>query len=87
MTQYRSAHRCVPLPPATGDLILDVVEGRIMYVEVLHHPEPRSVEAVNSGSPDLAACGGHGENDHLPSSVGRRATPGTPHPFPPPRPA
>lgn len=36
---YGPGHRCVPLLPPRGDLILDVVDGRIMYVEVLHYPE------------------------------------------------
>ncbi|MFD1544549.1 hypothetical protein [Nonomuraea guangzhouensis] len=39
---YGPGHRCVPLLPAKGDLILDVVEGRIMYVEVLHYPKLRA---------------------------------------------
>jgi hypothetical protein len=38
---YGPGHRCVPLIPATGDLILDVVEGRIMFVEVLHYAKLR----------------------------------------------
>jgi hypothetical protein len=32
---YSAGHRCVPLMPAEGMLILDVVDGRIMYIEVL----------------------------------------------------
>ncbi|MEV6527209.1 hypothetical protein AB0M43_35285 [Longispora sp. NPDC051575] len=32
---YGPGHRCVPLLPAKGMLILDVVDDRIMYVEVL----------------------------------------------------
>ncbi|MDP9864510.1 MULTISPECIES: hypothetical protein [Streptosporangium] len=36
---YGPGHRCVPLLPPRGDLILDVVDGRIMYAEVLHYPE------------------------------------------------
>lgn len=36
---YGPGYRCVPLLPPRGDLILDVVEGRIMYVEVLHYPK------------------------------------------------
>ncbi|MFG2907860.1 hypothetical protein ACGF13_22690 [Kitasatospora sp. NPDC048286] len=32
---YGRGHRCVPLDPAEGMLVLDVVDGRIVYVEVL----------------------------------------------------
>jgi hypothetical protein len=32
---YGQGHRCVPLLPSEGMLVLDVVFGRIMYVEVL----------------------------------------------------
>ena len=32
---YGPGHRCVPLSPAEGMLVLDVVDGRIVYVEVL----------------------------------------------------
>ncbi|MEV0405952.1 hypothetical protein [Actinoallomurus sp. NPDC050550] len=38
---YGSGHRCVPLIPKKGDLILDVVENQIMFVEVLGHPKLR----------------------------------------------
>lgn len=34
-TPYGEGHRCVPLSPSEGMLILDVVYGRIMYIEVL----------------------------------------------------
>ncbi len=44
---YDPDHRCVPLPPAHGMLVPDVVGGRIEYVEVLdpaaapgHQPRP-----------------------------------------------
>ena len=33
--KYGPGHRCVPLSPSEGMLILDVVDGRIMYVEVI----------------------------------------------------
>ncbi|MFD8493531.1 hypothetical protein [Amycolatopsis sp. NPDC059657] len=33
---YGSGHRCLPLAPSQGMLILDIVDGRIMYIEVLH---------------------------------------------------
>ncbi|WP_283135150.1 hypothetical protein [Rhizohabitans arisaemae] len=40
---FGPGHRNVALIPARGDLILDVVRGRIMYVEVLYYPRlPRS---------------------------------------------
>ncbi|MEU7011850.1 hypothetical protein [Streptomyces sp. NPDC046332] len=35
---YGPGHRCVPLQPSKGMLILDVVDGRIMYVEILDRP-------------------------------------------------
>ena len=35
---YGEGHRCVPLLPATGMLNLDVVHGRIMYVEIIDRP-------------------------------------------------
>ncbi|MFI1094431.1 hypothetical protein [Streptomyces sp. NPDC020917] len=35
---YGEGHRCVPLLPAQGMLVLDVVHGTIMYVEVLNRP-------------------------------------------------
>ncbi|MFI8813389.1 MULTISPECIES: hypothetical protein [unclassified Streptomyces] len=35
---YGSGHRCVPLLPSKGMLILDVVDGRIMYIEILDRP-------------------------------------------------
>ncbi|MEV6608957.1 hypothetical protein [Kutzneria sp. NPDC051319] len=35
---YGPGHRCVPLLPERGMLVLDVVDGRIVYIEVLHRP-------------------------------------------------
>ncbi|MEU6788509.1 hypothetical protein ABZ912_55780 [Nonomuraea angiospora] len=35
---YGPGHRNVLLTPAEGDLILDVVEERIVFVEVLYYP-------------------------------------------------
>ncbi|MFI6960787.1 hypothetical protein [Streptomyces sp. NPDC050149] len=35
---YGPGHRCVPLLPSKGMLILDVVYGRIMYIEILERP-------------------------------------------------
>ncbi|MER7180307.1 hypothetical protein ABT404_12635 [Streptomyces hyaluromycini] len=35
---YGPGHRCVPLSPSKGMLILDIVDGRIMYVEILDRP-------------------------------------------------
>jgi hypothetical protein len=37
-TPYGSGHRNVLLDPEEGMLILDVVDERIVYVEVLFHP-------------------------------------------------
>ncbi|RDS62486.1 hypothetical protein DWC19_26615 [Streptomyces sp. M7] len=39
---YGPGHRCVPLVPARGMLCLDVVDGRIVYVEVLDRPALRT---------------------------------------------
>lgn len=38
---YGPGHRCVPLLPSSGDLILDVVNGRITYIEILGRPPLR----------------------------------------------
>jgi len=38
---FGPGHRCVPLLPSSGDLILDVVDGRIMYIEILGRPPLR----------------------------------------------
>ncbi|MER5278074.1 hypothetical protein ABT025_20300 [Streptomyces sp. NPDC002809] len=35
---YGPGHRCVPLLPVEGMLILDIVDGRIMYIEILDRP-------------------------------------------------
>ncbi|MGW6202639.1 hypothetical protein ACWF9B_03175 [Streptomyces sp. NPDC055089] len=35
---YGPGHRCVPLLPSEGMLLLDVVYGRIMYIEILDRP-------------------------------------------------
>jgi len=35
---YGPGHRCVLLSPSEGMLLLDVVDGRIMYVEILDRP-------------------------------------------------
>ncbi|MEU8122490.1 hypothetical protein AB0C21_27600 [Spirillospora sp. NPDC049024] len=35
---YGQGHRCVPLSPSKGMLILDVVDARIMYIEILDRP-------------------------------------------------
>ncbi|TDC71861.1 hypothetical protein [Streptomyces hainanensis] len=41
---YGPGHRCVPLSPSNGMLILDIVDGRIMYVEILDRPPMRRRE-------------------------------------------
>ncbi|KOG39203.1 hypothetical protein, partial [Streptomyces resistomycificus] len=38
---FGPGHRCVPLMPAQGMLVLDVVKGRIMYIEILERPPLR----------------------------------------------
>ncbi|MEV0666490.1 hypothetical protein ACIBI3_20635 [Actinomadura luteofluorescens] len=35
---YGPGHRCVPLSPSKGMLVLDVVDSRIMYIEILDRP-------------------------------------------------
>jgi hypothetical protein len=37
---YGPGHRTVALLPAQGMLNLDVVDGRIMYIEIMHRPHP-----------------------------------------------
>ena len=38
---YGEGHRCVPLLPSKGMLVLDVVRGRIMYIEILNRAPMR----------------------------------------------
>lgn len=38
---YGPGHRCVPLIPKKGDVILDIVENEIMFVEILDYPKLR----------------------------------------------
>lgn len=38
---YGPGHRCIPLLPASGLVNLDVVDGRIVYVEVIDRPPMR----------------------------------------------
>jgi hypothetical protein len=35
---YGEGHRCLPLVPSSGMVNLDVVHGRIVYVEILDRP-------------------------------------------------
>ncbi|WBP90859.1 hypothetical protein [Kitasatospora cathayae] len=49
---YGPGHRCVPLLPAKGTLFLDVVDGRIMYVEVLGHEPLRDLRVHQPEQPD-----------------------------------
>ena len=42
---YGPGHRCVPLLPERGMLILDVVHDRIVFVEVLDRPPLRDQRA------------------------------------------
>lgn len=44
---YGPGHRCVPLLPSKGMLNLDVVDGRIMYIEILDRP-PMHRESAQS---------------------------------------
>ncbi|WP_329118896.1 hypothetical protein [Streptomyces sp. NBC_01465] len=47
---YGPGHRCVPLLPSNGMLILDVVDGRIMYIEILDRaPMERAVPPAATG--------------------------------------
>ncbi|AUG75483.1 hypothetical protein CFP65_0520 [Kitasatospora sp. MMS16-BH015] len=45
---YGPDHRCVLLAPAQGMLVLDVVDTRIMYVEVLHRDPLRDMRLPQS---------------------------------------
>jgi hypothetical protein len=40
---FGPGHRCVPLSPSKGMINLDVVDGRIMYVEVIDREPLRDV--------------------------------------------
>ncbi|MER7706790.1 hypothetical protein ABTX81_28320 [Kitasatospora sp. NPDC097605] len=42
---FGEGHRCVTLEPPTGMLVLDVVDDRIMYVEVIDRPPLRRRDA------------------------------------------
>ncbi|HEY0777646.1 MAG TPA: hypothetical protein VGD56_06740 [Gemmatirosa sp.] len=54
---YGPGHDSVPLDPAVGAVALDVVDGRLVYVEVLHHDAFRRTlhAAVPCGQP-AARC-------------------------------
>jgi hypothetical protein len=43
---FGPGHRCVPPLPARGDLILDMADGRIMYIEIPDRPPVRRRGAV-----------------------------------------
>ncbi len=43
---YGRGHRSVPLLPSVGMLILDVVDGRIMFVEIIDRPPLRDVRTI-----------------------------------------
>ncbi|CAM5700847.1 hypothetical protein BOQ63_008450 [Streptomyces viridifaciens] len=60
---YGPGHRCVPLLPTEGTLILDVVDSRIVYVEVLGREPLRDLRRP----PDQP---GH-QPDHRPSRPSR----------------
>ncbi|MGX4735275.1 hypothetical protein [Kitasatospora griseola] len=38
---YGPGHRCLPLPATSGTVVLDVVDDRIMYVELIDRPPLR----------------------------------------------
>ncbi|MFF2625257.1 hypothetical protein ACFVUN_05720 [Kitasatospora griseola] len=40
---YGPGHRCLPLPATSGTVVLDVVDDRIMYVELIDRPPLRDV--------------------------------------------
>jgi len=50
---YGPGHRCVPLLPSSGDLILDVVHGRIVYIEILGRPPLRRREQPEQGPSEV----------------------------------
>ncbi|MFE2279693.1 hypothetical protein ACFXAE_21145 [Streptomyces sp. NPDC059454] len=41
---YGEGHRCVPLSPSEGMLVLDVVDGRIMCIEILDRAPMRRLK-------------------------------------------
>ena len=55
---YGPGYRCVPLVPAQGDLILDVVDGRIMYIEILSRPPMRRRGAVTGVADSVGGASG-----------------------------
>lgn len=55
---FGPGHRCVPLSPTEGMLVLDVVNGRIMYVEVLGREPLRGVRVPLTGGPKGPAVDG-----------------------------
>ncbi|MFF7988920.1 hypothetical protein ACFZDG_03880 [Kitasatospora xanthocidica] len=46
---YGLGHRCVPLSPSTGMIVLDVLDGRIVYVEVLDRAPLRDARLHRPG--------------------------------------
>ncbi|MEV6394613.1 hypothetical protein AB0M39_07480 [Streptomyces sp. NPDC051907] len=48
---YGEGHRCVPLLPEKGMLVLDVVYGRIMYIEVLDRQPMTAQRSESSTGP------------------------------------
>lgn len=53
-TPYGPGHRNVPLLPERGMLILDVIDGRIVYVEILDRPELRRATPASPQVPGSA---------------------------------
>ncbi|MDD9381371.1 hypothetical protein M8Z33_32915 [Streptomyces sp. ZAF1911] len=48
-TPYGPGHRTVPLLPERGMLIVDAVDGRIVYVEILDRPPMRRASPEPAG--------------------------------------
>ncbi|MFF2330249.1 MULTISPECIES: hypothetical protein [unclassified Streptomyces] len=59
---FGPGHRCVPLSPSKGMIILDVVNGKIMYVEVLDR-EPLQDMRVGGNGPATQVTPGPAEPD------------------------
>lgn len=52
-TPYGPGYRCVPRPADDGFLVLDVVAGRIVYVEILYRPEYRRSSPGTGGRAEV----------------------------------
>jgi hypothetical protein len=69
---YGPGHRNVVLTPERGMLVLDVVDGQIMFVEVLYRPPRPEVPRADSGTFTTTSAQAPLSHEHS-SPCGRRA--------------